>query len=64
MSSVSVPLMVDDIVEGNETFEVILKIPPSVNRRIRAGVHGSITVTITDSTSKYYNMHHSMIANY
>ena len=64
MSSVSVPVMDDDIVEGKETFNLILKISPSVNRRIMEGARHSAMVTITDSTSKYYNMYYCMIANY
>ena len=64
MSSVSVPVMDDNIVERNETFNVILKIPPSVNRRIMTDAQNIAMVTITDSTSKYYNMYHCMVANY
>ena len=53
MSSVSVPVIADNIFEGYETFNVILSIPSSVNRRIIANGQVNATVTITDSTSKF-----------
>ena len=60
MSSVSVPVIDDDVVEGNETFNVVLSISLSVHR-ITAGDRYITTVTITDSTSKYCSMHHSLV---
>ena len=53
MSSVSVPVIDDDIVEENETFDVILNIPSSVSRGITLGGRSSATIIITDSTGKY-----------
>ena len=53
MSSVSVPVIDDDIVEGDESFSVMLNIPPSVIKGIIAGVRNSATVIIADSTGKY-----------
>ena len=53
MSSVSVPVIDDNIVEGNETFSVMLNIPSSVIKGIIAGGRNSATVIIADSTGKY-----------
>ena len=53
MSSVSVPVISDDIVEGVEEFALLLTIPPSVGRGIieRTGNTAAVGVII-DSTSK------------
>ena len=56
MSSVSVPVIDDDIVEENETFNVILNIPSSVSREITLGGRTSATIIITDSTGKHIVM--------
>ena len=53
MSSVSVPVIDDDIVEGDESFSVMLNISSSVIKGIIAGVRNSATVIITDATGKY-----------
>ena len=53
MSSVSVPVMADDIVERNETFAISLSLSSSVNRRITVSDRNTVTVIITDSTSKH-----------
>ena len=61
MSSVSVPVIDDDVVEGNETLNAILSIPLSVHR-ITVGDRHTATITIIDSTSKYCSIHHKMVA--
>ena len=53
MSSVSVPVIADNVVEENEKFNVILSIPSSVSRGIALGGRTSATIIITDSTGKY-----------
>ena len=53
MSSVSVPVIDDNVVEENETFNVILSIPLSVSRGITLGSRDSTGISITDSTGKY-----------
>ena len=53
MSSVSVPVISDDTVEGDEQFVVLLTIPPSVGRGITAGSRNATIGVIIDSTSKY-----------
>ena len=55
MSSVSVPVMDDDIVEENETFIVTVHIPSSVYKGITAGDRDSATIIITDSTGEWCN---------
>ena len=50
MSNVSVPVIDDDIVEGNETFKMKLNIVSTVSRRIISGVRNRAVVIITDST--------------
>ena len=52
MSSVSVPVIGDDIAEGDESFSVTLSVS-SVNKGITLGVRHSATVIITDSTGKH-----------
>ena len=64
MSSVSVPVMDDDIVEGKETFTVTMSIPSSVYKGIIAGNRDSATVFITDSTGEWYNIVTSLNGNY
>ena len=53
MSNVSVPVIDDDIIEGDETFRVILNILSLHVRGIYAGGRNSATLIITDSTGKY-----------
>ena len=57
MSSVSVPVIDDDIVEGDETFSVILSIPSLHVRGIYAGGRNSAILIITDSTGKYSSIY-------
>ena len=52
MSSVSVPVIRDDIVEGVEQFAALLMIPPSVGRGITATSGNAAIGIIIDSTSK------------
>ena len=52
MSSVSVPVFSDNIVEGSEEFDIMLTVPPSLAPAIRAGGRDSTVGVITDSTSK------------
>ena len=53
MSSVSVPVMIDDIIEEDETFHVSLSLSSSINRGIIIGDGNAVTVTITDSTGEH-----------
>ena len=53
MSNVSIPVIADDVVEGNETFAISLSLSSSVNKRITVGDRKTVTVTITDSTSEH-----------
>ena len=55
MSSISVPVINDDVVEADEVFNVILNISSSVHKGIIVikGRDNSL-VTITDSTSKCF----------
>ena len=60
MSSVSVPVTRDDIAEGNEEFDLMLTVPPSLVRVIRTDRDTAVGV-ITDSTSKCMT---SIVCNY
>ena len=58
MSSVSIPVIADNVIEESEIFNVILSIPSSVSRGIMLGGRTSATIIITDSTGKYvYNIY-------
>ena len=52
MSSVSVPVINDSIVEGREEFDLTLNVPLSLGPAITAGNRDRATGVITDSTSK------------
>ena len=52
MSSVSVPVIDDKLVEGDETFSIMLSLS-SVSKGITVGIRYSATVIISDSTGKY-----------
>ena len=52
MSSVRVPLISDNIVEGSEQFDLLLTVPSSLAPAIRAGNRNTAVGVITDSTSK------------
>ena len=60
MSSVSVPVMADDIVEGNQSLTVTMSIPSSVYKGIIASDKYTATMIIIDSTCEYCIMHHCM----
>ena len=49
-SSVSFPIVLDNLVEPSETFDVSLMVPSSLRPSITAGSPQSAVVTITDST--------------
>ena len=53
MSSVRVPVINDNIVEGSERFDLMLIVPPSLAPAITAGVRNTAVGVITDSTSKH-----------
>ena len=56
MSSVRVPVISDNIVEGSERFNLLLTVPSSLARAIRAGNRNTAVGVITDSTSKHEMM--------
>ena len=49
-ASVSFPIVLDDIEEPDETFDVLLMVPSSLTPSIKAGSPRLATATITDST--------------
>ena len=53
MSSVRVPVISDNIVEGSERFNLLLTVPLSLAPAIRAGNRNTAVGVITDSTSKH-----------
>ena len=53
MSNVSVPVIVDDILEEDEEFDLTLSIPSSLGPAITAGDRDMATAIITDSISKF-----------
>ena len=52
MSNVSVPVIVDEVVEGVEEFDLRLVVPSSLDPAITAGSRDTATGVITDNTSK------------
>ena len=52
MSNVSVPVIVDEVVEGVEEFDLRLVVPSSLGPAITAGSRDTATGVITDNTSK------------
>ena len=56
MSSVRVPVISDNIVEGSERFNLLLTVPSSLAPAIRAGNRNTAVGVITDSTSKHEMM--------
>ena len=56
-TTVRVPVMNDNIVEGDETFSMSLTVPSSLGPGIVAGSVTSSTGIIVDSTSKCIAMH-------
>ena len=53
MSSVRVPVISDNIVEGSERFNLLLTVPSSLAPAIRAGNRNTAVGVITDSASKH-----------
>ena len=49
-SSVLFPVVLDNIVESNETFDVRLTVPPGLGASIRTGSPNFAIATIIDST--------------
>ena len=56
MSTVSVPVMMDNIVEGHEEFDLILHVSSSRAPTITAGDRDRAVGIIIDSTSKRFIM--------
>ena len=52
IGAVNIPVVNDNIVEGNETFNMSLTVPPSLGPRIKADVITSATATIIDTSSE------------
>ena len=52
MSNVSVPVIVDSVVEELEEFHLRLYVPSSLGPAITAGSRNTATGVITDNTSK------------
>ena len=53
MSNVTVLVLVDNIAERPESFDVTLSVPMNLSPAITAGSRNSAVGVITDSTSKY-----------
>jgi len=53
ISTMTIPVTNDDIVEGGETFTMSLSVPSSLGPEIITGTITSATVTIVDTTSEY-----------
>ena len=51
-TAVTVSLINDTIVEGPETFDLTITIPPSLNSRVILGTVTKATGNITDNTGK------------
>ena len=56
MSTVSVPVIVDNIAEGQEEFNLTLNLPSLLSLAITAGSRDRATGVIADSTSKPVKM--------
>ena len=52
MSNVSVPVIVDNIAEEHEEFDLMLTVPSSLGPAITAGSRDTATGVIIDSNSK------------
>ena len=52
MSNVSVPVILDNIVEEHEEFDLRLNVPSSLGPAITAGSGDTATGVITDNASK------------
>ena len=56
MSNVSVPVMMDNIIEGHEEFDLTLNVSSSLAPAITAGSTDRAVGVIIDSTSKRFIM--------
>ena len=57
MSSVTFPVVLDNIVESNETFGVSLRVPSNLSPSITSSSPSIATAIIIDSTGNvYFNM--------
>ena len=54
-SMVNIPVINDNIVEGDETFNMSLTVPSSLGLGIRTGTITNVTVTIIDTSGKHYH---------
>ena len=54
IGTVNVTVINDNIVEGNETFDMSLTVPSSFGPRIKAGNITSATATIIDTSSELH----------
>ena len=54
-SMVNIPVTNDNVVERDETFIMSLSIPSSLGSKITTGTITSTTVTIIDTSSKYFS---------
>ena len=61
-SMVNIPVKDDNIVEGDETFSMSLTVPSSFGPGIITGTITSATVTIIDTTGKYYHCSDSSVS--
>ena len=54
IGAVNISVVNDNIVEGNETFNMSLAVPPSLGPRILSGGITSATATIIDTSSELH----------
>ena len=52
IGGLNITVINDNIVEGNETFDMSLTVPSSLGPRIKAGAITSATATIIDTSSE------------
>ena len=53
-STINITVINDNIVEGNETFNMSLMVPSSLGPEISTGIIASAAVTILSTNSKLY----------
>ena len=61
-SMVNIPLINDDVVEGDEIFSMSLTVPSSLGPGITTGSNTSAILTIIDTTGKQYHCTDSSIS--
>ena len=54
IGAVNITVINDNIVEGNETFNMSLTVPSTLGPRIKAGTITSTIATITDTSSELH----------